>query len=129
MDGEGNPRGEDKATFGKRKPMQIDLGTTATMRQIEDLRMALLAAVESGEDIAIDADALEEADLSLIQLLEAARGHLANLATGADDTGRQALRLDRPANPVLLSLLERGGFLTAPDPAARRFWLHEEAAR
>lgn len=129
MAGEDNRQAEDKATFGKRKPMQIDLGTTATMRQIEDLRMALLAAVESGEDIAVDADAIEEAALSLVQLLEAARGHLANLAGGADDAGSQALRLERPANPVLLALLERGGFLTAPDPAARRFWLHEEPAR
>ncbi len=106
--------------------MHIGLDASTTLQNVEDLRVALLAGIESGETITVDASAVVEADLSLVQLLEAARFHVSNLP-GRDTV--PDLNLSGPVNPVLRGLLEEAGFLTDADAGTFRFWLHEEGAR
>lgn len=82
------------------------------------LHEGLCQAFEQPDPIELDLDALVEGDLSLIQLLVAAR------AT-ANAAGR-ALSLARPANPALAALLERSGLVPGcPDEIT--FWFHGEA--
>jgi anti-anti-sigma regulatory factor len=110
-----------KRPAAAQKPVQSDcfgLPPSATIRTIETIRGELLAALESQPTLAIDCAALAEADLSLIQLLLAAR-----------KTARQSgktLALAQPASGVLRDVLLRGGFLAAaggPPKEEDPFWL------
>jgi anti-anti-sigma regulatory factor len=64
--------------------------------------------------VIVDIDGVTEADLTFIQLLEAAR----RSAAEAD----RDLTLAQPAGPAVQEILQRGGFLDA-DPARATFWL------
>ncbi len=75
----------------------------------------VLAAFEQDLPIVIDLDGVTGADLTLVQLVEAAR-------KSADRRGR-TLSLSAPASGPTRAVLERGGFLGAPDRAA--FWLQD----
>lgn len=101
--------------------MLVPLGESATIRNAETICESLLAAFDEHGDVELDASAVVEADLSLIQLVAAARVHAAR-------SGRR-FALCAPANAALEALLRRGGFLTAPSPADRAFWLGEEQGR
>lgn len=95
--------------------MAIAIGETATMRSIDGIRSAILEAFHLPGEIELDVSALAEADLSFLQLVEAAR----KLAATED----RCLRLSAPANPVLVSVLERAGFLAGGNDDASNFWL------
>ncbi|UYY77080.1 STAS domain-containing protein [Sphingomonas sp. R1] len=82
---------------------------------------ALLATLETDEAIEIDLGAVEDADLSLLQLLQALR-------TAAEAAGR-VVRLRSPAPAPVAALLERAGFLAAPSPQDLDFWFHGEAVQ
>ncbi len=70
--------------------------------------------------VVVDIDGVTEADLTFIQLLEAAR----RSAAEAD----RDLTLAQPAGPAVQEILQRGGFLDA-DPARATFWLQEATNR
>ncbi len=93
-----------------------------TVRTADDTHAALLAMTASHAVLEIDCSRVEEADLSFIQLLLAAR-------SGAGRSNR-TVRLAQPASGALLDALQRGGFLAAiTDQTAsdRDFWLRPEA--
>lgn len=76
----------------------------------------MLAKFGTGVGIEIDLAPVEEADLSLLQLLTALR-------TAAVEAGRD-VRLRTPAPAPVVALLERAGFLAAPNAADLDFWFH-----
>jgi len=81
----------------------------------------LLASLETGDAIELDLSAVEEADLSLPQLLTALR-------VSAAEAGR-VVRLRSPAPAAVAALLERAGFLAAPTAQDLEFWFHGERAQ
>ncbi len=86
---------------------------SVTIRNAGDFAVAMRDACGGGEDIALDCAALEELDLSFVQIVEAARVEL--LGAG------KALSLSAPADGPLAALLQRAGFLA--DPADLPTWL------
>lgn len=92
------------------------LEKSTTIRTIEPMREQILAAFAEHSAIEIDASAIAEVDLSLIQLIEAARAH------GAREG--KTLRLTQPANATLAALLQRAGFLTESTAEVLDFWCH-----
>jgi len=90
----------------------------ATMRTIEAIHARLSRLIEEKPAVEIDCSAATEVDLSLIQLLLAAR-------KGANASGK-TLILSRPASGALRDALMRSGLLTAAGGSERdehNFWL------
>lgn len=73
-----------------------------------------MAAVESDGPVVVNLDDVVEADLTLAQLLEAARRTAAERG--------QVIRLENPADGAVLQVLQRGGFLDPHDTERVNFW-------
>ena len=103
---------------------RIALAGAQTIRNADDAGARLLATLAGHSTVEIDCSATSEIDLSIVQLILAARKSA--LAAGKN------LLLAQTATGVLHDVLMRGGFLHA-DPAAPRtdeqaFWLREASA-
>lgn len=98
--------------------MTIHLDASVTVRTIEPLRAIVLDAFEKASAIEIDASSVVEVDLSLVQLIEAARAHAAQES--------KSIRLTMPANGAILALLHRVGSLSEPTAEDIDFWCHGE---
>lgn len=83
-------------------PARIAFDGTISVRNIEPLRSDVLQALAQHTAVHIDCSATEAADLSLIQLLLAAR-------RSAQAAGKQVL-LHPPPSAALHAVLLRGGF-------------------
>lgn len=104
--------------------MQITLDEIATIRTIQAHGTTILqglADIGRDEKLELDLSNVNEADLSFVQLVEAAR-------LQACQEGK-ALQLASPAPAALRALLERAGFLTAPSAEDLAFWFHEGGAQ
>ncbi len=101
--------------------IELDAGSSATVRNAADLRQQCIDALAGEGDIEVNIADITEADLSFVQLLHALR------AAGAE-AGRQ-VRLRAPAPAPVAALLERAGFLAAPNAADLDFWFHGETAQ
>jgi ABC-type transporter Mla MlaB component len=102
---------------------QLALTGPQTLRTIDAAHAALLEMGMRHPMLEIDCQAVDEVDLSFIQLLLAAR-------KSAAMAGR-TIRIAPPATGALLQALERSGVLgaqTGGDAAERRFWLDQEIA-
>lgn len=77
----------------------------------------LREAWESGEDLVLDLGAAVSADISLIQVIEAAR-------VQARAEGR-TVRLVQPANSDISQVLGQSGLLWADDEDDLQFWFHQ----
>lgn len=82
-----------------------------TLRTISDAHRLLCEAFGKANRIVIDLSAAGESDLSLVQLLEAARHSAAQ--------GNKSVSLVKPLPECLQRDLSRGGFLNA---AGSEFW-------
>jgi ABC-type transporter Mla MlaB component len=105
------------------KATAVSLDGALTVRCIDTTRASLAVALERHDVVTLDCTAATEIDLSLIQLLLAARA-------SARHAGK-TLRLAAPAGGPLRAALHRGGFLTggADAPAAdAAFWLAQDDA-
>jgi anti-anti-sigma regulatory factor len=104
------------------KTHAVTLHGTIGLRDAAGLTEQLMQALAAHSRVVIDATKLEQADISLVQVLAAAR-------RTADSAGR-SLRVVAPPGGVLAELLVRVG-LVAPDgsvpPAADRFWTDTDA--
>lgn len=98
--------------------LNISCGTSVTLRSVEALRETLLDGFAEQSAVDLDVSALEEVDLSFVQLVEAARVHASR--------ENATIRLVSPANPALAALLARAGFLTQPSADDIDFWFHGE---
>ncbi|ENZ83242.1 MULTISPECIES: STAS domain-containing protein [Caulobacter] len=94
---------------------RVELCGDLSLPSIGEAHDKILAAFDQDLPIVIDLERVEDADLTLVQLVEAAR-------KSADRRGR-SLSLSAPASGPTRAVLERGGFLGAPDRAA--FWLQD----
>jgi anti-anti-sigma regulatory factor len=94
---------------------RVELCGDLSLPSIAQAHEKVLEAFEQDLPIVVDLDGVTGADLTLIQLLEAAR-------LSASRRGR-SLALSAPASGATRAVLERGGFLGAPDRAA--FWLND----
>jgi ABC-type transporter Mla MlaB component len=104
------PRTGDAVTDAAAPPVSFSVEGPATLRTIDEIRGRLLDMMQRHPALAIDCGGTTEADLSLVQLLLAAR-------RSARQAGR-SITLAKPGGAVLGALLARGGFLGAPDAAA-----------
>lgn len=98
--------------------MLISWNESAKIGNAHERRAELLDGFASDGEITLDIAELADADLTFLQLVEAAR-------TYADRTGK-AFRLTAPANAAVSALLRRAGFLTEPSSADLAFWFHGE---
>ena len=93
-------------------PAGVMLDGVLTVRTAATVRSALIEALTEHQAVEVDCSAAETIDLSLIQILLAAR-------LSARQQGKQ-LTLAAPAAGVLRAVLERGGLL--PPSGADPFW-------
>jgi len=77
------------------------------------------AALRQDGPIIVEIDAVDETDLTFIQLIESARRK-------AVETGRD-FRLCHPAGGAVLEVLRRGGFLDDETSERAKFWLQGTA--
>jgi hypothetical protein len=96
---------------------RFNLNGAQTVRTIQAAHERLIAAMAEHQAIEIHCSAVTELDLSLIQLVLAAK-------RSADKAGK-SLRLAAPAAGKLRDALERAGFLAATDgeTGGQAFWL------
>jgi ABC-type transporter Mla MlaB component len=98
--------------------MTLVLNEDACLKTISDIAARLQDAASEHDSICLDLTAAGNIDLSILQLIEAARRHAAN--------GGAAVTLSQPAASALAGLLDRTGFLAAASPADITFWFHGE---
>jgi ABC-type transporter Mla MlaB component len=94
--------------------MIIQLPATATLSTAEDLHRGIMEVLQQSETVEVDCSDVVEADLSLVQLLVAARRTAA--ASG------KSLRLAAPAAGVVRDMLVRGGFVESCGGELEEFW-------
>ena len=87
-----------------------------SIRSIASAHGVLLDRLKDTDRLVVEVAKDADADLSFVQLMEAAR----NFAAQNDKT----ITLKEPADGQLLQTLRRGGFLSRMDEASRQFWLH-----
>ncbi len=93
--------------------LKVELEGELTIRSITELRERLLEALKSGRAVVAKIADDAVADLTFVQLIEAAR-------RSAQAAG-QAFALAGPATGPLLETLRRAGLLSAPTQT--EFWL------
>lgn len=96
----------------------VVLREDACMKTIGLLAEQMLNAAVPGADVQIDIADAVNADLSLVQLIEATRRHGAQVGA--------TVALAAPAGAPVQAVLQRAGFLTDPSPADIAFWFHGE---
>jgi hypothetical protein len=95
--------------------MAVAVSDSANIRVIDGIRATILEEFQIHGDLELDISQLADADVSFLQLVEAAR----KLAAAEG----KRFRLSAPACAPLVSLLERAGFLADGNADARQFWL------
>jgi hypothetical protein len=95
--------------------VSVALSGELTIRTITAAHAQLSEAFEAGSDVRVALEPGATVDLTLVQLIEAAR-------RSAREAGG-AFALAGPAEGELLAILHRGGFLTTGEQ--RAFWLLE----
>jgi len=103
------------------EPDIIKLGDQLTVRHVAAVQQDLLHLLQDCDAVAIEVPASAQVDISLIQLIEAARHY-------AQDKDK-SLTLVNPADGELLAVLRRGGFLDALSAENAQFWLHQERSQ
>lgn len=93
---------------------RVFLDGALTIREIDAVRGRLAAALSASASVEVDCSAAVEVDLSLIQLLIAAR-------RSAAEAGKH-MTMAQPADGALRAALIQGGFLPAEGPEAG-FWV------
>lgn len=95
----------------------IVLPDSLRLPQMVEIQTLLAAALEKNATLELSVPDGAQADLSFVQLIEAARSSAGERAS--------KLRLTAPAKGTLLDVLKRGGFLEEASPSAD-FWLCKE---
>jgi MFS superfamily sulfate permease-like transporter len=94
------------------KPTNVGVTSLADIQTIGQIHKDLKQAFERGGDVRLKLDAVTDADLTFVQLVESARRFAAAEGKSFAVT---------PAPDSLRELLERGGFVASPED--RSFWL------
>lgn len=89
-----------------------------SIRNADTIRELLLGQLQERHEVVVELEDDADSDLSIIQLLEAAR---------IDARSRGAsFNLSKPASQQMQATLRRAGFLSEGDPASCMFWLHRK---
>ncbi len=99
----------------------LDCGTHADLGHADDLRVRLLSGLADGDELILDVSGLVSADLSFVQLIEAARKQAASEG--------KAIALSSPAPAPLATLVEASGLLWARSAEDLQFWFKGEAGQ
>lgn len=105
-------------------PFHVDLDGSQIVRNIRLTYDRLSAALAGHAAIEVHCQVIAECDLSLIQVLLAAK-------RSADNNGK-FMRLASPADGILRNALDRAGFLAAHGDGTnndREFWLNGAPAK
>jgi multidrug efflux pump subunit AcrA (membrane-fusion protein) len=94
------------------------LPNVLNIRNISAIYADVASRLESGNSLVLEIPSDAEADLSFVQLVEAAR-------VAAKVSGK-VLRLSSPAAGTVLQVLRRGGFVDSFAGEDRLFWFHRE---
>lgn len=94
------------------KPTSVGVSNLADIQTISQIHKDLTQAFERDGDVRLELDAVTEADLTFVQLVESARRYA---------TSKNRSFAVTPAPEALRDLLERGGFIAKPED--RSFWL------
>jgi anti-anti-sigma regulatory factor len=86
-----------------------------TISNITDAHVLMSSALHCDNSVVIDIDDVTDADLTFVQLIEAARRSMA-------ERGR-SIRLLHAADGAVAQVLRRGGFLDPADAERADFWL------
>jgi len=100
-------------------PEILTIPSVATVGASEAIGASLKAALSTFPNVVVDCSAIEEADISFVQLLIAARR--------SAKRGGKKLRLKSPASGQLLSILVRSGLVSKESGQSEddKFWLIE----
>jgi ABC-type transporter Mla MlaB component len=115
------PRDAAGWRMGERMAQIILVPATVTTSSVVPFAADLASQLEQHDAIELDLSAVAEADVSLLQLVCAARRQ-------AERDGK-SLRLAMPVHDALAALLERAGFLTDIPSADQNFWFHGDLPR
>lgn len=96
----------------------IPLPEVLSIRNASEVYTKIIDQFRDNNTITLSLPENAEADLSFLQLIEAARRQ----AKAAGKT----FTLSSPASGSLLKVLERAGFTEAFDDEDKKFWLHKE---
>ncbi len=96
----------------------LSLPDVLSIRGILSIHSNIFSVLQNNDRIILDIPENAEADLSSVQLIEAARRY----AYANDKT----ISLASPASGQILKVLQRAGFVEAFDSEDTKFWLHEE---
>ncbi|MFB2550013.1 STAS domain-containing protein [Ensifer soli] len=99
-------------------PEPLTLTPPLTIRSIDGLHARLLAPLQAGRSVVLEIETEADCDLSVLQLLEAARRY-------ARERG-VSLTLSNPVGARIRETLGRAGFLSDMDADASRFWFHRK---
>lgn len=99
----------------------LDCGSHADLGHADDLRSRLLTGLADSDELILDVSGLVSADLSFVQLIEAARKQ-------AVIEGK-AIALSAAAPAPLVTLVEASGLLWARSPEDLQFWFKGEAGQ
>lgn len=97
---------------------RVSLSPPLGLRNVDALHEQLLAALQQGRPVVIEIDETAEADLSVIQLIEAARLHGLAVET--------PVSLAVAVNAQMTETLRRAGFLSGMDDTSHQFWFHRK---
>ena len=96
----------------------ISLPEVLSIRNASEVYAKVIGQFRDNNTITLSLPENAEADLSFLQLIEAARRQ----AKAAGKT----FTLSAPVGGSLLKVLERAGFMEAFDQEDKKFWLHKE---
>jgi hypothetical protein len=96
----------------------ISLPKVLSIRNASEVYLNIIDRFRGNNNITLSLPENAEADLSFLQLIEAARRQ-------AKAEGK-TFTLSAPASGPLLKVLERAGFTEAFDEEDKKFWLHKE---
>lgn len=88
-----------------------------TLRTVTATHQELMEFMKTGNRMVLEFSPDSQIDVSLLQLLEAARVFAA--------TGGKTVELAEPATGTLLDTLRRSGFLEGMSDEDAKFWLHQ----
>lgn len=96
----------------------VTLQEKVNLQSIAAVQLQIVEAIEADADVALDISGVADADLSFVQLLEAARQYATH--------DNKLLRLTQPASADCAALLARAGFLPG-SPETIDFWFQGNA--
>ncbi len=88
-----------------------------TLRTVTATHQGLMEFMKTSNHTVLEFSPDSQIDISLLQLLEAARVYAA--------TGGRTVELAEPATGALLDTLRRSGFLEGMSDEDAKFWLHQ----